>query len=190
VTTKILAFSGALRKASTNTALLRAAKQVAPEGVEIEIYEGIGALPFFDQDLEGEVPASVVELREKIAAADGVLIASPEYNYSIPGVLKNALDWASRPYGESVLTGKPVAVMGAAGSGFGTVRAQNHLRDVFHWLDSKVVTKPEVHVGNNWERFDAEGNLVDATSRELVAGLIAALVTKIEHAEKLATVNA
>ena len=185
MTTKILAFSGALRKASTNTALLRAAKQVAPEGVEIEIYEGISALPYFDQDLEGDVPASVVELREKIAAADGVLIASPEYNYSIPGVLKNALDWASRPYGESVLTGKPVAVMGASGSGFGTVRAQNHLRDVFHWLDAKVVTKPEVHVGNNWERFDGEGNLVDETSRNLVAGLIAALVVLIEETEKV-----
>jgi chromate reductase len=185
VTTKILAFSGALRKASTNTALVRAAKQLAPEGVEIEIYDGIASLPFFDQDLEADVPAVVADFRAKIAAADGVLIASPEYNYSIPGVLKNALDWASRPYGESVLTGKPVAVMGASGSGFGTVRAQNHLRDVFHWLDAKVVTKPEVHVGNNWERFDNEGNLVDETSRNLVAGLVAALVVLIEETEKV-----
>ena len=97
MTTKILAFSGALRKASTNTALVRAAKQLAPEGVEIEIYDGIATLPFFDQDLESDVPAVVADFRAKIAAADGVLIASPEYNYSIPGVLKNALDWASRP---------------------------------------------------------------------------------------------
>ncbi|GAA2002939.1 NAD(P)H-dependent oxidoreductase [Catenulispora subtropica] len=184
MTIKILAFSGALRQASTNTALVRAAKQLAPEGVEIEIYDGLGQLPFFDQDLEAEVPASVAELRQKIADADGVLIASPEYNYSIPGVLKNGLDWASRPYGESVLTNKPVAIMGASGSAFGTVRAQNHLRDVFHWLDAKVVTKPEVHVGNNWERFDGEGNLVDETSRNLVAGLVAALVVLIEETQK------
>ncbi|NUP52812.1 MAG: NAD(P)H-dependent oxidoreductase [Catenulispora sp.] len=189
MTIKILAFSGALRKASTNSALVRAAKQLAPEGVEIEIYDGLAELPYFDQDLEAEPPASVVDLRAKIAAADGVLIASPEYNYSIPGVLKNGLDWASRPYGESVLTGKPVAIMGASGSAFGTVRAQNHLRDVFHWLDAKVVTKPEVHVGNNWERFDSEGNLVDETSRNLVAGLVAALVVLIEETQK-ATVNA
>jgi chromate reductase len=183
---RILAFSGALRAASTNTALVRAAQQLAPEGVEIELYDGLRDLPYFDQDLEGEPPAAVVELREKIAAADGVLISSPEYNYSIPGVLKNALDWASRPYGQSVLTGKPVALMGAAGSGFGTVRAQNHLRDVFHWLDSKVVTKPEVHVGNNWERFDGEGNLVDETSRNLVAGLVASLVVLIDETQRVA----
>jgi chromate reductase len=183
---KILAISGALRAASTNTALLRAAQQLAPEGAQVEIYDGLRDLPHFDQDLEAEPPASVIELREKIAAADAVLISTPEYNYSIPGVLKNALDWASRPYGQSVLTGKPVAIMGAAGSGFGTVRAQNHLRDVFHWLDSKVVTKPEVHVGNNWERFDGEGNLVDDTSRNLVAGLVAALVVLIDENQTVA----
>ncbi|RJO75054.1 NAD(P)H-dependent oxidoreductase [Nocardia panacis] len=181
MTIKILAISGALRAASTNTALLRAAQQLAPEGVEIEIYEGARDLPYFDQDLEGEPPASVVDLRERIAAADGVLIATPEYNYSIPGVLKNLLDWASRPYGESVLTDKPVAIMGASMSGFGTVRAQNHLRDVFHWLDSKVVTKPEVHVGQNHTRFDEQGNLTDETSRGLIAGLIAALVLKVDR---------
>lgn len=183
---KILAISGALRAASTNTALVRAAQQLAPEGAVVEIYDGLRDLPYFDQDLEAEPPASVIELREKIAAADAVLISTPEYNYSIPGVLKNALDWASRPYGQSVLTGKPVAIMGAAGSGFGTVRAQNHLRDVFHWLDSKVVTKPEVHVGNNWERFDGEGNLVDETSRNLVAGLVAALTLLAEENQKVA----
>ena len=184
--TKILALSGGLRAASTNTALLRAARQLAPAGVEIEIYDGVRDLPYFDQDLEGDVPATVAELRGKIAEADGVLIASPEYNYSIPGALKNALDWASRPYGQSVLTGKPIALMGASGSAFGTVRAQNHLRDVFHWLDSKVVTKPEVHVGANYERFDAAGDLVDENSRNLVAGLVAALVVLIDETQKLA----
>ncbi|GAA2026088.1 NADPH-dependent FMN reductase [Catenulispora yoronensis] len=184
MTIKILAISGSLRKASSNTALLRAAKQLAPEGVEIEIYEALGQLPHYDQDLEGDVPANVVELRQRIAEADGVLIATPEYNYSVPGVLKNALDWASRPYGESVLTGKPVAIMGASGSAFGTVRAQNHLRAVFHFLDSKLVGKPEVQVGNNWERFDNDGNLVDETARNLVAGLVAALVVVIDDVQK------
>ena len=138
----IVALSGGLRKSSTNTALLRVAQQHAPEGVEIEFYDGVGSLPFFDTDLEGEPPGSIVELREKIATADGVLIATPEYSYSIPGALRNALDWASRPNGQSVLTAKPVALMGASASTFGTVRAQNHLRDVLHSVDSKVVTKP------------------------------------------------
>ncbi|WP_225724563.1 MULTISPECIES: NADPH-dependent FMN reductase [unclassified Nocardia] len=178
---KILAISGGLRAGSTNTALLRAAKEVAPAGVEIEIYEGIRDLPYFDQDLEAEPPASVVELRERIRDADGVLIASPEYNYSIPGALKNLLDWASRPYGESFLTAKPVAIMGASMSQFGTVRAQNHLRDVFQWLDSKVVTKPEVQVGLNGDRFDAQGRLTDEFSRGLIAELIDALVALIER---------
>ncbi len=97
MTIKILALSGGLRKASTNTALMRVAQQQAPEGVEIEFYDGVGSLPFFNGDLESEPPAPVVELPEKIAAADGVLIATPEYSYSIPGALKNTLDWASRP---------------------------------------------------------------------------------------------
>lgn len=190
MTIKILAISGGLRAASTNTALLRAAQQLAPEGVEIEIYDGIRDLPYFDEDLEGDVPAAVVELRERIRDADGVLIASPEYNYSIPGALKNLLDWASRPYGQSFLTDKPVAIMGASGSQFGTVRAQNHLRDVFHWLDSQVVTKPEVHVGANYTRFDEQGNLTDETSRGLIAGLIAALVVQVHKSRQTVGVSA
>jgi chromate reductase, NAD(P)H dehydrogenase (quinone) len=185
VTIKILAISGALRAASSNTALVHAAKQLAPEGVEVEIFDGIRDLPFFDQDLEAAPPASVVAFREKIAAADGVFLATPEYNYSTSGVLKNAIDWASRPYGEAVLTHKPTAIAGASGSDFGTVRAQNHLRAVFHQFDGDVVTKPEVHVGRNWERFDGEGNLVDETSRNLLAGLLAALVLKIEEKQKV-----
>lgn len=181
---KILAVSGALRKASTNTALLRAAQELAPEGVEIEIYEGIGELPFFDQDLEAEPPASVVAWRNAVAEADGVLIATPEYNYSTTGVLKNAIDWASRPYGQAVLTHKPTAIMGASGSDFGTVRAQNHLRAMFHQFEGDVVLKPEVHVGRNYERFDATGALVDETSRNLVAGLVSALALKIDEKAK------
>jgi chromate reductase, NAD(P)H dehydrogenase (quinone) len=113
VTIKILAISGALRAASSNTALVRAAKELAPEGVEVEIYEGIANLPFFDQDLEAAPPASVVEFRNKIAEADGVFLATPEYNYSTSGVLKNAIDWASRPGGDNSFDDKPVAIMSA-----------------------------------------------------------------------------
>ncbi len=110
-----------------------------------------------------------------------MLIASPEYNYSIPGGLKNLLDWLSRPYAQSVLTDKNIAIMGASGGPFGTVRAQNHLCDVFHQVDGKVVSKPEVYVGLNGTRFDEQGNLVDETSRNLIAGLIAALVVQIQR---------
>src|SRR5512139_579143 len=183
---KILAVSGALRSASSNSALVRAARELAPEGVEIEVYDGIGELPFFDQDLEAEPPASVVRWREAIASADGVLLATPEYNYSTSGVLKNAIDWASRPYGQAVLTRKPAAVMGASSSDFGTVRAQNHIRAVFHQFDGDLVLKPEVHVSRNHERFDADGRLVDETSRNLVGGLIAALARKIDEKAKAA----
>jgi len=167
--------------------LFERAGAAGPDGVEIDFYDGLSSLPYFNADLESEAPATVVELREKIAAADGVLIATPAYSYSVPGALKNTLDWAARPNGQSVLTGKPTALMGASGSVFGTVRAQNHLRDVFHSVDAKVVTKPEVHVSNNWQRFDAGGNLVDETSRNLIAGLVAALVMLIEGTEKLKT---
>ena len=186
MTIKILAISGALRAASTNTALVRAAQELAPEGVEVEIYDGIGSLPFFDQDLEAEPPASVVEFREKIAAADGVFLATPEYNYSTSGVLKNAIDWASRPYGQAVLTHKPTAVAGASGSDFGTVRAQNHIRAIFHQFEGDLVLKPEVHIGRNYERFDSDGRLVDETSRNLLAGLLAALALKIDEKQKAA----
>ena len=189
MTLKILAISGALRAASTNTALVRSLAALAPAGVEIEVYEGIGALPFFDQDLEAEPPASVVELREKIIAADGVFFATPEYNYSISAVLKNAIDWASRPYGRGALSGKPVAIAGTSGSDLGTVRAQLQLRDVLHGTDSDVVARPEVHIGRNWERFDAEGTLLDDTSRDLLTGLLSALALKIEEKQK-AAVNA
>jgi chromate reductase, NAD(P)H dehydrogenase (quinone) len=183
---KILAVSGALRAASTNTALVRAAQQLAPEGVEVVVFDGIKDLPFFDQDLEGEPPAAVVAWRQAVADADGLFIATPEYNYGTSGVLKNAIDWASRPYGQAVLTHKPTAIAGASGSDLGTVRAQLSLRDVFLQFDGDVVTKPEVHIGRNYERFDGEGNLVDETSRGLVAGLLAALVVKIDAKQKAA----
>lgn len=186
MTIKILAISGSLRAASSNTTLLRAAQQLAPDGVEVEIYDGIRELPFFDQDLESDPPAAVTQFREKIAAADGVFIATPEYNYGTSGVLKNAIDWASRPPGQGVLIRKPAAIAGASGSDLGTVRAQLSLRDAFLGFDGDVVTKPEVHIGRNYERFDSDGTLVDETSRSLLAGLLAALVVKIDAKHKAA----
>src|SRR4029079_3753349 len=118
------------------------------------------------------------DLKSRIRAADAVLIVTPEYNYSIPGVLKNAIDWASRPYGDSAWQGKPVAVMGASVGLFGTARAQYHLRQCFVFLDMDPVNQPEVMIGNAAQRFDAQGNLTDETSRKLIAGLLDALAEK------------
>jgi len=179
---RILGISGSLRAASYNTALLRAAVSLAPEGMTIEVYDRLRDIPPYDQDLDtGSLPEPVADLRRRIVAADGLLIATPEYNYGVPGVLKNAIDWASRPAGRSSLTRKPTAVMGAAPGAFGSVRAQLSLRQSFLWTDSDVVTKPEVMVFQAAGRFDADANLVDEGARELVRGLLVALAGKIRE---------
>jgi chromate reductase len=176
---KILAFSGSLRRKSFNLGLLRAAQELAPDGVEIEIFD-LAPIPFYNADLEATegTPAPVQEFKHKIKAADGVLIASPEYNYSITGVLKNALDWGSRrmsPTETCPLTEKPVAVMGAGGR-FGTVRAQAHLRYILLNLDAKVLGKPELMVPRAREMFDEESNLTDEETRQQVRALMQAFV--------------
>jgi chromate reductase len=179
---RILGISGSLRADSHNSALLRAAAKFAPEGVSVQLYQGLRDLPPYDQDSDTEhVSAAVAELRRQISEADGVLIATPEYNYGVPGALKNAIDWASRPTPNSSLKGKPVAIMGAAPTNFGGVRAQLSLRQSFLWIDSLVVGKPEVIVFRSHERFDGEGNLVDESTRELIVGLLDALVVKIRE---------
>lgn len=179
----ILGISGSLRKASYNSALLRTAGGLLPDGVTLEIYDGLRELPHYDQDLDGaDAPAPVRDLRARISAADGLLIASPEYNYSVPGALKNALDWASRPPGASALQHKPVAIMGASGGVLGTVRGQLALRDVLHGTHSPVVRRPEVFVGMAASKFDADGNLTDETAAGLVRELVSALVRDIESA--------
>jgi chromate reductase, NAD(P)H dehydrogenase (quinone) len=158
---KILAVSGSLRAASHNTQLLRAATEAAPEGVVVEVWEGIGDLPLYDQDLElHELPASVRRLREEWAAADAILFATPEYNGSIPGVLKNAVDWASRPVGEGALRNKTVAVIGASTGQFGAMWAQADLRKVLGVAGARVVGD-ELPVTHAHEKFDAEGRLLD-----------------------------
>ena len=126
----ILGVAGSLRRQSFNRALLRAAQELAPEGSRIETFE-LDGIPSFNQDEEQNPPAKVVELKQRIRSADAILFVTPEYNYSVPGVLKNAIDWASRPYGDSAWNGKPVAVMGASVGTLGTGRAQYHLRQMF-----------------------------------------------------------
>ncbi|MFV2111133.1 NADPH-dependent FMN reductase [Micromonospora sp. LOL_025] len=181
----VLAISGSLRHASYNTALIRAAQRLAPERLTIELYEGLGAIPPFDEDVEATPPAPVVDLRRRVAAAaDALLIATPEYNYGVPGVLKNALDWASRPSFPvtswvSPLAHKPVAVMGAAPTGMGTVRAQLQLRQLFLWTDSTVLSKPEIIVTNAHEKIAPDGTVTDETTRALLRGLLDALTTRI-----------
>lgn len=173
----ILGIAGSLRRGSYNRALLHAAQALAPDGVEITTYDGLADLPPYNADVEaaGDLE-SVCALKDRIRAADALLIATPEYNYGIPGVLKNAIDWASRPPVTSPLRLKPIALMGASPGNFGTVRAQLALRQTFLFTESYVVLKPEVHVFRAAERFDAQGTLIDATTQELVRGLLAALV--------------
>jgi chromate reductase, NAD(P)H dehydrogenase (quinone) len=158
---RILAVSGSLRAGSHNTSLLRAAAEAAPEGVEVELWEGIGDLPIYDQDLEGtDLPDAVHRLREDWAAADAILFATPEYNGSVPGGLKNAIDWASRPVRESALTNKNVAVIGASTGQFGAMWAQADLRKILGVTGARVVGD-ELPVTRAHEKIDAEGRLLD-----------------------------
>ncbi len=172
----ILGIAGSLRKGSYNRAALRAAQQRAPEGARIEIFE-LDGIPPFNQDDERNPPARVTEFKTKIRAADAILIATPEYNNSIPGVLKNAIDWASRPYGDNAWEGKPVAIMGASPGLLGTVRAQYHLRQVFVFLNMFPLNRPEVMISKAAQRFDESGNLTDAATRDFIRQLLQALVS-------------
>ena len=182
----ILGISGSLRRDSFNRATLRAAQELAPEGSKIETFE-LDGLPGFNQDDEGHPPAKVVELKQRIRSADAILFVTPEYNYSVPGVLKNAIDWASRPYGDSAWNGKPVAVMGASVGVSGTVRAQYHLRQMFVFLNMYPVNQPEVMIGSAAKRFDQAGKLTDENSRKLIQQLLQELVRwtrQLQNAEK------
>src|SRR5436309_4826402 len=167
---RILAISGSLRNGSYNTGLLRAAQESAPDGVEVHLYEGLAHLPPYDQDVQDhEPPAAVRDLRERIAAADAVLIATPEYNRSIPGVLKNAIDWASRPFPDNALRGKPVAILGASTGLFGAVWAQAETRKVLGIIGADVIDH-ELPVGQADTAF-ADGELVEPEPRAVLAGL-------------------
>lgn len=173
--TRILGISGSLRRESYNSAALRAAAGLAPEGAAVETFE-LDGIPLFNQDEERNPPAKVVELKRRVREADAILIVTPEYNYSVPGVLKNAIDWASRPYGDNAWDGKPAAIMGASIGAIGTARAQYHLRQIFVFLNVFPVNRPEVMIGNAPQRFDAEGNLTDETTKDYIRQLLRNLV--------------
>ena len=167
----ILGIAGSLRRASYNRALLRAAQQLVPAHVALDLFD-LADVPLFNQDEEQKPPAAVVEFKARIRAADAVLFATPEYNYSIPGVLKNAIDWASRPSGDNAWSGKPVAVIGASVGRLGTARAQYHLQQVFVTLNMYALNQPEAMIDNAGELFDAEGTLADEKMRDHVRRLL------------------
>ncbi len=170
----IFGFAGSLRKGSYNKALLRTALQLLPKDAKLEIFD-LEGIPLFNQDLEKQMPEKVKEFKAKIKGADAILIATPEYNYSMPGVLKNAIDWASRPYGDNSFEGKSVAIMSASPGMFGGARAQYHLRQTFVFLDMHPVNKPEVMVPFAHEKVNEQGIIVDETTREKIKDLLESL---------------
>jgi len=172
---KILGFVGSLRKHSYNKALMRAAVALVPDDAAIEVFD-LEGIPPFNQDLESQPPQIVKEFKAKIRKADAILIASPEYNYSVPGVLKNAIDWASRPYGDSAFEGKPVALMSASVGSLGGARAQYHLRQSFVFLNMHPLNHPEVMMPFAEDNVDAEGNVTNEQTKQLIRELLEALV--------------
>jgi len=173
-TLDVLAISGSLRKNSYNTAALRVAQEVAPPGMAIELYD-LGQIPLYNGDVEalGD-PEPIHDFKQRIRGADALLIATPEYNWSISGVLKNALDWASRPARAMPTSGKPAAILGAGGR-TGTVRAQLHMRDIAVELNMHLLNKPNVYIARPWEKWDAQGRLLDDSVRTDIHGLLVAL---------------
>jgi len=170
----ILGFAGSLRKGSFNRALIRAATEMVPPDAELEVFD-LEGIPPFNQDLEMEPVERVRQFKARIRAADAILVATPEYNYSMSGVLKNALDQASRPYGDSALDGKPCAVMGASVGMLGTARAQYHFRQSCIFLNMFPVNRPEVMVPFAQDKVDANGRLTDHKSREKIGELLVSL---------------
>jgi chromate reductase len=179
---QILAVSGSLRADSFNTALARAAIEGAPAGVEIELYDGLAWIPPYDADADDEdAPSPVRDLRDRIEAADALLVVTPEYNGSIPGVLKNAIDWASRPHREAALWGKTVAVAGATTGQYGAIWAQQDLRRILGMAGARVI-EGELPVPRAQDKFDAAGTLLDPAIAERLRLHVHALVTEAEPA--------
>jgi chromate reductase len=163
---EIAGVAGSLRQGSYNRALLRAAQQLAPVGVRIRIHD-LSGIPLFSEDVErAGIPTAVVRLREAVAEADGFLVATPEYNHGVPGVMKNAIDWLSRPPGASALNGKPAAILGASPGVTGTARAQSQLRQAFVFTNTPAMLQPEMLVGRAHEKFDPGGRLTDDPTRK------------------------
>jgi chromate reductase len=171
----ILGFAGSLRKESYNRAILAAALEAIPDDASLEVFD-LEGIPPFNQDLELQPPDKVKEFKKRIRAADAILIATPEYNYSIPGVLKNAIDWASRPYGDNAFDGKPVAVMGASIGTLGTARAQYDLRRSFVFLNMFPLNQPEVMIPFAQDKVDSKGRVTDEKTRKKIRELLESLV--------------
>jgi chromate reductase len=170
----ILGISGSLRKNSFNTGALRAAGQLLPEGVTLDSFD-LSPIPLYNEDVRaGGFPDPVQQFREKIAVSDALLVVSPEYNFSIPGPLKNAIDWASRPPSQP-FDGKPIAIMGAASGAVGTARGQQHLRQVFVSLNGLMLNKPQVMIASASAKFDDRGNLIDEGTKEHIQKMLIAL---------------
>lgn len=180
---KILGFAGSLRKDSYNKSLLRAALELVPKDAELETFD-LEGIPPFNQDQENQPPEKVKEFKAKIRAADAILIVTPEYNYSIPGVLKNAIDCASRPYGDNAFEHKPVAIMGASIGAMGTARAQYHLRQCFVFLTCFALNQPEVMVPFANDKIDKNGKLTDQKTRDKIRELLESLVAWTRRLKK------
>lgn len=171
---RVLAFAGSLRKGSFNKALIRVAVELAPKHIVIEVFD-LEGIPPFNQDLVESPPQKVVEFKDKIRGADALLMACPEYNYSISGVLKNAIDWASRPKEGNPLQGKPVAIMSASIGRFGGVRAQYHLRQCFVFLDMHPINVPQVMLSDAKNNVDKDGKVTNEETRQLIEQLLETL---------------
>lgn len=178
----VCGIAGSLREKSYNRALLRAARELAPDGMEVRIFDGMAEIPLFNEDVEASGdPEPVLALRRAIGEADGLLIATPEYNHGVPGVLKNALDWASRPPRRDVLGRKPTAIFGASPGITGSARAQSQLRQSFVFTNTPVLPQPEILVYRAHEKFDEAGRLTDEKTREFVGKLLMALADWIRR---------
>jgi NAD(P)H-dependent FMN reductase len=173
----ILAISGSLRKDSFNTKLVQALSALAPAGMTITLFD-LAHIPLYSQDFEAAFPAEAQVLKDAIEKADGIIITMPEYNRSIPGVLKNAIDWASRPYGKNSFAGKPVMTMGVSVGKLGTAVAQSHLKQILVYLDAQVVGQPELYLGPAHELFDEAGNLADEPVCELLMRALGVLAAR------------
>jgi chromate reductase len=175
----LLGICGSTRKSSLNRALLQSVGETLPESTTFKLYVGLDQLPIFNSDLPE--PATVIALKAAIAGADGIVFAVPEYNYSIPGGLKNALDWVSRPPATSPMRGKPIGLVGAATGMSGTIRAQNHMRQMLVFSDSPCLNQPEVLIPRAHERFDADHKLTDESTRQLLVRFGAAMVAFVRR---------
>ncbi|MGC3976699.1 MAG: NAD(P)H-dependent oxidoreductase [Nitrospira sp.] len=172
---RIAGIAGSLRKGSLNKSVLRAAVKLAPKGSVLDMVD-LEGIPGFNEDLEQNFPPPAREFKVKVKGADAILIVTPEYNYSVPGVLKNAIDWASRPYGDSAWNAKPVAIMGASPGMLGTARAQYHLRQMFVFLNMFPLNQPEVMIANAAEKVNGQGELKDEETLQRIKVMLESLV--------------